>query len=206
MINFLNENSKILGLLKNEASIELAFQLILTQKIKPDNAIKREIKKHPYLCVKYGIEMPYIRTLKKLNLNGYHLSEFPSEILQIRGLKKLNLANNQLDSLPEAVRVLRALEVLNLSGNRFDYFPIEVLALPKLRVLYLGNNDLKNLPGETLQMKNLQALDLSRNPLKKMPGIEGLPQLKELVYQGNVLESSDLTRIKRLLPNCEIYY
>ncbi|EAY30722.1 leucine-rich repeat domain-containing protein [Microscilla marina] len=202
---FLKNNSKILTLLKSDASIELAFQLILTQKIGFNKEISQELRKHPYLCIKYGLETAYISQLKKLYLTRLQLNEFPSEILPIQGLTQLNLAHNQLDKLPPDIARFTQLEVLNLSANQFSVFPMEVLKLTKLKVLYLGNNQLQCLPAEIKQLSNLIALDLSHNPLGGMPKLESLPKLKELVYQGNLMSKGALAMVRQYLPNCEVY-
>ena len=79
-------------------------------------------------------------------------------------------------------------------------------------MLGLGGNTLNKLPAEIGELKNLTDLDLgsiftheTTNQLKELPDeIRQLKKLKSLYLIGNPIPKVEITKIKRLLPNCKI--
>ena len=97
---------------------------------------------------------------------------------------KLRLENNQLTKLPESIGNLTNLTKLHLWNNQLAKLPDSIGNLTKLRWLDLGNNKLAKLPDSIGNLTNLTWLHL----------------------WGNRLANYEKERIRRALPNCEIYF
>jgi|GEM_PF-6140042 len=144
--------------------------------------------------------------LKNLNLTGNRLTALPQEISQLSNLQTLNLYGNQLSTLPSGIIRLKKLENLDLGGNNFTIFPKELLQLENLRVLKLRNHhiDLARIPFNRLT--KLHTLDLSDGDVTVLPAsITGLKQLRRLYFSGFNVSENEYKRIRRLMPNCEVY-
>ena len=81
-------------------------------------------------------------------------------------------------------REVVGLERLDLRNNNLTVLPAEISKLQALKVLHLDNNSLSTLPAE---IGNLQGL-------------------KELYLDNNNFCKTEQQRIKKLLPNCEIFF
>jgi Leucine-rich repeat (LRR) protein len=79
---------------------------------------------------------------------------------------------------------LQSLKWLDLQNNQITSVPDSIGQLQKLEYLYLHNNQLTALPDSIGQLQSLKRLDLDNNQLSK----------------------NEQQRIKKLLPNCEIYF
>jgi|GEM_PF-4477279 hypothetical protein len=99
------------------------------------------------------------------------------------------------------------LKILRLSHNRIAHLPPEIGELEDLEELDLSDNQLTHLPPEIGKLKNLEELDLSDNQLTHLPPEIGkLKKLKYLHLGGNPLPRSEKDKIKKLLPECRIYW
>ncbi|MDH3784958.1 MAG: leucine-rich repeat domain-containing protein, partial [Acidobacteriota bacterium] len=113
---------------------------------------------------------------------GNKLDTFPDEILELTHLNRLRAPGHGIEKLPDDIGQLSALEVLDLSGNRI-----------------IG------VPGNIGQMTQLRKLDLANNRIERLPDeISRLQSLKSLSLKGNPISDQELSRIRRLLPNCKI--
>jgi len=97
---------------------------------------------------------------------------------------KLNLQENDLKSLPESIGQLTNLKEMWLLGNSLTDLPESFGQLTKLTKLDLRNNKFTIIPESIGELKNLTKLYLT----------------------GNRLTKSDINRIKKILPNCEIVF
>ena len=73
--------------------------------------------------------------------------------------------------------------------------------------VYLNNNLLTSLPDCISDLKNLNYLVLANNKIRSLPNfVVQLTSLKDLWLEGNQLDLKEISKIKSLLPKCEIYF
>jgi Leucine-rich repeat (LRR) protein len=149
----------------------------------------------------------HLTNLTALTLNGNQLTDLPNGIGQMINLNYLSLNKNYLNLLPEGIVELKNLTSLHLASNQLTSLPKEINQLIKLTYLNLGDNQITSLPIEIGELKKLSLLNLSNNKLTVIPnGISKLQDLLSLDLRGNKLPLTEIEKIQRLLPNCEIKY
>ena len=80
-------------------------------------------------------------------------------------------------------------------------------SLTLLHHLNLCGNQIKMIPKSIGNLKNLTDLYLRWNKISKLPKEIGmLSNLKELDLEGNPIARRQQRYIRRLLPNCNIYF
>lgn len=119
-----------------------------------------------------------------IDLEFNNLSALPGSIGKLQNLKIFYLSENQLAVLPDSIGQLKNLKKLCLSGNQLTALPESIGQLQKLERLHLSYNKLTALPDSIGQLKKLERLYLKRNPISE----------------------SELDRINKLLPNCNIFF
>lgn len=155
-MNHSKENDqKILQLINSEeaANIELAFQLCVSIGRNYDWEVAFALRRYPYQCLVYNLEIATIKTRRSLNLANYHMKVLPPAIIQFTQL-----------------------EELDLSDNHFSIIPQEIYALTSLTQLHLAENQLTELHPQITQLKNLQILNLLDNQITHLP-----PQIGNLL-------------------------
>lgn len=152
-------------------------------------------------------EIGQLQALQNLYLYDNQLENLPQEIGQLTSLHSLYLDNNELLTLPAEIGNLVNLRELVLSYNRLITLPIRIGELAHLEVLYLQNNQLKRLPEEIGLLQNLEDLYIENNRITHLPEEIGyLTQLKYLYAQNNMFSPGEQEKIRRLLPDTEIYF
>lgn len=145
--------------------------------------------------------------LKSVLFQNNRLTFLPEEIGTLVRLRHVNLAKNKLDELPESFKSLENITRLSLKDNDFVEFPRQLLKLTKLSKLNLSGNQLKTLPTNIGFFQNLRYLDLSNNDLDNLPSSIGkLSKLETLNISNNNLQTlpssiGDLKNLKRLIAN-----
>ena len=99
-------------------------------------------------------------------------------------LKKLDLHNYNLTSIPAEIGNLKSLNYLDLRDNNLTSLPTEIAKLQALKWLRLNRNNLTSIPAEIAKLQALKWLFLQDNPITK----------------------TEQQRIRKLLPNCIIYF
>ena len=104
-------------------------------------------------------------------------------------------------------REVLGLEWLYLQYKKLPTLPAEIGNLQGLGMLYLRNNNLTNLPAEIGNLQALKYLHLNDNNLTTLPAEIGKVQgLKWLRLDNNPITKTEQERIRKLLPNCNIYF
>ncbi len=89
--------------------------------------------------------------------------------------------------------------------KKLEEFPVEACDLVQLNQLILKNNKIKVIPTDIKRLVNLKRLDLSKNQLTELPVELGdLKELNTLILKGNPLNSGEVEKIQKLLPDCNI--
>ena len=170
-------------------SIELAFTIIEGQ----GEDIGTFLKEHCGDLVQW-------LTLAKLPISSEGISKLFS-------LKRLYLSDNQLTALPDSFGNLTSLEELSLYNNKLTSLPESLANLTSLKRLYLSYNYLTSFPESLANLTSLEELSLSYNDLTSLPeSLGNLTHLERLWLGGNPLSSKEKNKIKRMLPNCRIYF
>ena len=162
--------------------------------------------------------------LKRLDLDNNSLTDI-SAIKGLTNLEVLSLNDNQLIDI-SVLKDLNGLKSLNLHYNQIsDIAPLKELT--NLEYLYLDRNKIDNI--EMLKgMKNLKALGLSSNQISDIGVIEGLVDLTQLTINKNQIsdissllmlkslsslyldtnpiDTTQIEKLKKALPDCRIFY
>ena len=83
--------------------------------------------------------------------------------------------------------------------------PLQVAKFKNITLLSLLNNKIQKLPVEVGTLTNLKTLYVDINPIKTLlPAISKFKQLENLGIGKTNVSSSEIEKIKQLLPNCNI--
>jgi hypothetical protein len=142
-----------------------------------------------------------------IDLANQGINSLPDEFSKLKKLISINLRGNKFIDFPIVLTKLRTIEEISLSSNGLERIPVDIGKLRNLRVLILNFNHLTELPKEMGLLHNLLYLDIGDNQLKTIPEeLRNLTNLQELHVDDNLLTDFEKERLKRLLPNCTIYY
>ena len=129
------------------------------------------------------------------------------EVSQVTNNKKSVEQVNIYYSLEEALKNPEMVYELNLSNQNLTELPPEIGKLTNIMLLEIIDSKLTNLPPEIGKLSNLTYLNLYGNQLTELPqDISKLTNLIFLSLVGNQLTKKEQKKIKKLLPNCEIYF
>jgi len=135
------------------------------------------------------------------------LSKLPKQLDRLNNIASINLLGNNFTSFPKVLTHMISLDEISLSSNRLATVGKEIKRLKHLRILIMNFNQLKELPKEIGELNNLLYLELGNNKIKHFPDeIKYLTNLQEMHIERNALSDAEKQRIKRLLPNCVIYF
>ena len=155
----------------------------------------------------YDDYMNYLLNLENLQLDRNQLTSLPNWIGNLTNLEWLYLNYNKLTSIPDSIENLTNLKELDLRYNQLTTLPDSIGNLTNLKRLYLPGNQLTTLPDSIGNLTNLKELDLRYNQLTSLPdNIGNLTNLEELDLSKNPISDEEKVRIKKLLPNTDIYF
>jgi hypothetical protein len=122
---------------------------------------------------------------------------------KLRRLEFLDLNHNQITDLGP-VGELHMLDILRLSGNQIKNLA-PLAQLPALEVLYLATNQVTDIRplGE---IAPLQRLDLAGNQITDVAELAKLKKLYQLNLTGNPVPVSEVEKLRKSLPRCEIKF
>lgn len=139
------------------------------------------------------------------------MPEIPSSFYANRSFKEVTVHCIWTDCLIElspAIGEMTQLESLCFYKTSLKTLPAEIGQLRRLKVLRVAwGVCLESLPEEIGLLDSLEILDLYRNKLTKLPeSIGQIQNLKQLGLGDNYLNDDEKARIRKLLPNCTIYF
>ena len=109
--------------------------------------------------------------------------------------------------IPPQIKNLKYLETLQLNVNAINKIPFELTELKNLKSLDLTDNSELSDIDNVVNLEKLEILCLNGCNISRMPEKIGqLEKLKSLGLAGNNISETEKERIKRALPNCEIYF
>ena len=144
-----------------------------------------------------------IKQVKKLNLSGCGLTEFPDNIFEYQNLTKLVLSNNKIKTIPKDILTLKKLQVLDLANNEIKVLQSAVFRLSKLRTLNVYGNKITKFPKQVFE-SGLKKIIVGKNPIESEE-IENLRIFCEVVADKNdaqvrIEPGSEKMDVKVLLP------
>ena len=116
-----------------------------------------------------------------------------------------NAAVNLSDILKRASHYpLKELYIINF-GQFVSSLPKEINQFKNLSTLALFNNNINPIPEMKSFASKLDSLFIDINPIKSLfPSIRSMKNLKKLGIAKTSVSDSEITEIKKLLPNCEV--
>ena len=132
------------------------------------------------------------------------LSRLPDILWEQDYLAELHLDDNKLSTLPKEIANLKELNTLYLNNNLLEQLPGELGKMEHLTELFLENNNLTKLP-DFSKLQSLVTLNLKNNKLTTVAkSLKKLKYLAKLNISGNKIPKSELEKLKKWLPDCEI--
>ncbi|ASU35934.1 leucine-rich repeat domain-containing protein [Mucilaginibacter xinganensis] len=145
--------------------------------------------------------------VEKLYIYDKGIKSLPSGFSKFNNVISVCLMADKFNNFPVALTRLRNVEEISLASNQVNEITSKISRLQNLRLLYVDFNKLTKLPKEIGALHNLLYLDLSSNKITSVPDeIKNLYQLQELHLENNPIDETEKYRIRKLLPNCVIYF
>lgn len=114
------------------------------------------------------------------------------------------LQDRAITSLPNAVSNLKIYKAV-LTDNDFTKIPKQILDIDSLKVLYIGNNQLTEVQEAITNLKGLEVLGINGNKIKTLPDtLKSLKHLETIYLGNNPIDTTEINRFKKLMPNVEI--
>ena len=140
-------------------------------------------------------------------LSRKFLAAIPSSIAQLQNVKWFDLSDNKISHIPESIGRLQVLETVNLKNNQIKSIPESIGQLKNLACLYLKYNQIETIPLSIGHIYDLERLYLSHNLISYLPeSIGRLQNLEKLWIDDNPISESEINKIKKLLPNCNVIF
>jgi Leucine-rich repeat (LRR) protein len=114
--------------------------------------------------------------------------------------------------LPKSWKELQKLKEIEAIYKGITYIPESIGNLSNLKYLYFSSNKISEIPESIGNLSNLKELYFSSNKISEIPeSIGNLSNLETLYFRGETFFSNQITdsekeKLKRLLPNTEIYF
>lgn len=148
-----------------------------------------------------------LSNLEQIDLHYNSLKHLPSELGKCQKLTSIDVGFNYIETLPDSIVKLSELTDLSISYNRLTTLPDDIGLLANLKRLVALGNPITCLPESICLLSNLELLDLRETLVAELPaGISQLTQLKKLFLSSKYISANEQTRIKQLLPHCDIRY
>lgn len=152
-------------------------------------------------------DLSQLKSLEHFDISRNDLAKFPEKIKTIPNLTWLSLDSNLFKDLSFIDNRLNKIETLYLYSNKVKAISKETRYLGNLKELLIFDNEIDNIPDNISDLKNLEKLEIWDNPIKAIsPNIAQLSKLKSIRIDDDFLTQTDKDKLKKWLPNCEIYF
>lgn len=143
-----------------------------------------------------------LTNLEVLSLNDNQLIDI-SVLKDLNGLKSLNLHYNQISDIAP-LKELTNLEYLHLDRNKIDN--IEMLkGMKNLKALGLSSNQISDI-GVIEGLVDLTQLTIDKNQISDISSLLMLKSLSSLYLDTNPIDTTQIEKLKKALPDCRIFY
>ena len=130
----------------------------------------------------------------------------PDSLLMLPKLRNLEWSSGRLRIIPPFIAELNSLKALAVSFCPLDTLPAEIGQMKILSGLSVEWCELRALPDEICDLSTLVHLWVRNNHISRLPdGIHKLTHLRSLNIAGNPIDSTEIERIRRALPNLETF-
>ncbi|MFD2586035.1 leucine-rich repeat domain-containing protein [Croceitalea marina] len=175
---------------ENESQLNKAFRLIAKLSEDEQTKFSSRIRNYPFQCLVAGLELPYFKNLKQLDLSRKNLKLLSRRIGMLEQLEILDLSSNNLRDLPQEIKNLKRLKTLKICYNNFKKLPEFLSEMPQLQHLDVFCNNVKVIPPWIDQLKHLEVLDLNMNRIKESPkALYSLKNLRVLNLKNNTIKT-----------------
>jgi Leucine-rich repeat (LRR) protein len=152
-------------------------------------------------------------SLEELDMTSMFKFDFAANLKSIYRLKKLKhltLGNNQIPALNIDFVKLDNLQEFAFTGqHRVDIkdLLINLSKCKQLQIVHLSRNNIETLPDEISLLSQLKVLNLFENHIKYLPlKITNLKNLKEITLIDNPVDSIQISKVEKKLPQVKIIY
>lgn len=150
-----------------------------------------------------------LSSIKHIEFLSPDTLEFVGDKSKMKNLKSISFFAVRMKNLPKDLTGFENLESLIITKSvTLKTFPNFICGLNKLKFLrFAWGLNLESIPECIGELTSLEYLDLARNNISYLPkSISNLKKLKTLILWDNPISESELTEIKKLLPNTTIYF
>jgi Leucine-rich repeat (LRR) protein len=142
-----------------------------------------------------------LTNLQELSCIGNKITDL-EPLRELTNLQELHCELNKITYL-EPICALTNLQYLNCNNNQIrDLEPLR--ALGNLQILDCSKNQISDLK-PLRALTNLQILDCSKNQISYLKPLRALTNLEELSCSENEISDLELEKLKKAMPNCEVY-
>jgi len=143
-----------------------------------------------------------LSSLEELSLSGLKIGD-GSFLSGMTGLKKADFFQSDIDDI-SSIKNAQNLTSLSISylGDLKDLTPIG--ELDNLEFLSLQNCDLVENLEPLFDLPKLEKVYLGLKSIKSIDQLQGLTNIKQLTLYNSAIDPSNVRRLRRLLPDCQI--
>ncbi|MCD4744869.1 MAG: hypothetical protein K8R58_01055 [Bacteroidales bacterium] len=135
-------------------------------------------------------------------------TSFDEALIKPEKVYKLSIMySKDNEKLIQVLSKCKNLQSIDLLDCNITEIPKEIFELKNLQNLFLEFNEISEIPEDIRKLKNLKIFSIKYNKLTNIP--ESLSELKNLELinlKGNNISETDIEKLEKLLPDCEISY
>lgn len=203
----LSRNKKLISGNWKDSNTGKEFTFLLTEK--KDESYWNILKKNRALFEykNFNDAIKYYDKVQSIDVANQNLISIPNDLSKLKKVQSINLLGNRIENFPEVLTRMYSLDEISLSSNGLKNINPNIKNLKNLKILILNFNNIKILPRELGELSSLLYLDIGDNDISEIPvELKNLTKLQELHVDDNNLSEKEKNKLKKLLPNCVIYF